>query len=236
MEVSLKTLIEVGAHFGHQSRRWNPKMRKYLYGEKGGVHIFDLTITKRMLEEALDALEKLAASGKKILFLGTKKQAKDAIAKIAEETGQYYVNERWLGGTLTNFETIKRSVDRMKELEAGLRGQAFRDRTKKEKLLLKREFDRLHRFLGGIAGIEEKPGMLFVIDVKKERAAIREAVATGIPVVGIVDSNADPDGVEYPIPMNDDASKAIDYVLGLVKDAITRGAKKQKPVVAKGDK
>jgi len=225
-KVSLKDLIEAGAHFGHQVRRWNPKMKKYLYGEKEGVHVFDLPKTKENLEEALEALKNASSEGKKVIFVGTKKQAKEMVAETAKEAGAYFVNERWLGGTLTNFDMIRRSVRTMKELEEDLASGEYKDRTKKEKLLLQRELERLHRFFGGLQGIEDKPAMLVIIDVKREKTAVKEANATGIEVVGIVDSNADPDGVTYPVPMNDDASKALKYVLGLMKDAIVEGKKK----------
>lgn len=223
LNVSLKDLIETGAHFGHQVRRWNPKMAEYLYGEKEGVHVFDLPKTKEKLEEALEAIKKAVSEGKNILFLGTKKQAKEMVAETAKQSKTFYVNERWLGGTLTNFDMIKKSVRKMKDLEAGLAGSEYKDRTKKERLLLERELDRLHRFFGGLVGIEEKPSMLIIIDVKREKTAVKEANSTGVEVVGIVDSNSDPDGIDYPIPMNDDASKALLYVLGLMKEAIEEG-------------
>ncbi len=227
LNVSLKELIETGAHFGHQVRRWNPKMKQFLYGEKEGVHVFDLPKTKEKLEEALVAIKKAASEGKNILFLGTKKQAKEMIAETARESKTYYVNERWLGGTLTNFEMIKKSVKKMKDLEMGLTGNEFKGRTKKEKLLLQRELERLHRFFGGLVGIENKPELLIIIDVKRERTAVKEANVTNVEVVGVVDSNSDPNGIDYPIPMNDDASKALMYVLGLMKEAIEEGRAKK---------
>jgi small subunit ribosomal protein S2 len=239
LTVSLKELIESGAHFGHQVRRWNPKMEQFLYGEKDGVHVFDLPKTKAKLEEALEAIKEATANGKKVLFLGTKKQAKEMIAKTAKESGSFYVNERWLGGTLTNFDMIKRSVKSMKDIEKGLELGEYKTRTKKERLLLERELERLHRFFGGLDGIDTKPDMLVIIDVKREKTAVKEANATGVDVVGIVDSNSDPDGVNYPIPMNDDASKALMYVLGLMNEAILEGSKieaKNKAVRSKAAK
>lgn len=232
LNVSLKDLIETGAHFGHQVRRWNPKMKQYLYGEKEGVHVFDLPKTKEKLEEALTAIKKVSSEGKTICFLGTKKQAKEMIAETAKVAGTYYVNERWLGGTLTNFGQLKKSVKNMKDLDTGLAGGEFKNRTKKEKLLLERELERLKRFFGGLDGIEDKPDLLIIVDVKRERTAVKEANATGVEVVGIVDSNSDPDGVTYPIPMNDDASKALLYVLGLMKEAIAEG-KAKKDLISK---
>ena len=194
--VSLEELLEAGAHFGHQSRRWNPKMAPYLYGVVEGIHIFDLPKTKAALEEALGALTEAASAGKVILLLGTKKQVKDKIIEVGQATDCPYVSERWLGGTLTNFEQMKRTIE---------------------------------RFLGGISSLKALPDVLFVVDTHKEKGAIKEAVKSKIETVGIVDSNADPMVVDYPIPMNDDASKALSYVLDLVKEAILEGKKKIKP-------
>lgn len=224
-QVSLKDLIESGAHFGHQVRRWNPKAREFLYGEKEGVHIFDLTKTKPLIEEALQVLTRTASEGKTILFVGTKKQAKEEVAKKAKEAGVYYINERWLGGTLTNFEQIKKSLRRMNEIKTGLEKNEFTKYTKKERLLLDRERERLERFFGGINGMPNIPDLLVVIDIKREKIAIKEARARDVEVVAVVDSNSDPSEVDYPIPMNDDASKALEYILGLMKDAILEGKK-----------
>ena len=236
MTVSLKDLIESGAHFGHQVRRWNPKMRDYLYGEKEGVHIFDLTKTKVMLEEALVAIKEAASQGKVILFVGTKKQAKDEVRKMAEEAGVYYINERWLGGTLTNFEQIKRSLRRMNDIKSGLEKGEYSSYTKKERLLLDRERERLERFFGGINGMTNLPQLLVVVDIKREKTAIKEANTQKIEVVAIVDSNSDPADVDYAIPMNDDASKALEYVLRLMKDAILEGKGKLAKAQAKSNK
>lgn len=229
-EVSLKTLLEVGAHFGHQARRWNPKMAPYLYGVQEGVHVFDLVKTKEALEEALEAIKTAASEGKVILLLGSKKQAKDKIIEIGSETGVPYVSERWLGGTITNFEMIKRSLTKLSEMKAKMAAGEYNIYTKKERLLLEREIARLERFFGGMASLEKTPDMLVVVDTHKETGAVKEARKSKITVVGIVDSNADPAAVDYPIPMNDDASKALDYVLGLIKEAIVEGKKKVKKV------
>jgi len=229
-KVSLKDLIESGAHFGHQSKRWNPKMEEYIYGEKEGVHIFDLTKTKEKLDEALDFLKKSAQEGKKILLVGTKKQAKEKVEATAKSAGIFYVNERWLGGTLTNFEQIKKSLRRMDKLKKGLESGEFADRTKKERLLIDRDIKRLERFFGGMVGLEDLPDVLVIIDVKREHTALSEAEMKGLTTVALVDTNSDPTGVDYPIPMNDDASKALEYVLGLVAEAISEGKGKKKEI------
>lgn len=212
--------MDAGAHFGHQTKRWNPKMEEYLYGQEEGVHIFDLTKTKPLIEEALEFLAKSAKEGKKILILGTKKQIKDKVAEVAEKVGVPYVNERWLGGTVSNFGQMKRSIDKMEEMKENLATGFYNKYTKKERLLIDREIIRLEKFFGGIKSLTGVPDVLFVIDTKRESAAVREAAERKIPVVGIVDSNADPDLIDYPIPMNDDASKALTYILDLVGQAI----------------
>jgi len=234
INVSLKDLIESGAHFGHQSKRWNPKMEEYIYGAKEGVHIFDLTKTKEKLEEALGFLKKAASEGKSILIVGTKKQAKDKVEDMAKGAGIFYVNERWLGGTLTNFEQIKKSLRSMDKLKTGLANGEFADRTKKERLLIDREAKRLERFFGGMVGMTDLPEVLIIIDVKRGHTALKEAEMKGLATVALVDTNSDPTGVDYPIPMNDDASKALDYVLGLMVEAVLEGKGKKKEV--KSDK
>ena len=223
IKVSLKELIESGAHFGHQARRWNPKMSLYLYGVKEGVHVFDLTKTKEKLEEALVELENIAKEGKTILFVGTKKQAKEKIRQIALATESFYINERWLGGILTNFEQIKKSIRKLADMKAKMAAGEYKVYTKKERLLIDREITRLERFFGGIAAISQIPDCLVVIDTKKEIGSVKEANEKGVEVIGIVDSNSDPTLVDYPIPMNDDASKAVEYVLELMKEAILTG-------------
>jgi small subunit ribosomal protein S2 len=240
VQVSLKELIESGAHFGHQSRRWNPKMEPYLYGVKEGVHVFDLTITKKLLEEALNELKTAAKEGKTILFLGTKKQVKDKIEKVAKATESFYVNERWLGGTLTNFEQIRKSTKKLTDMKSKMAKGEYDDYTKKERLDFQREIDRLERFFGGIVGMEELPDYLVIIDIKREASAVREAKMTGVSTIAIVDSNCDPVDVDYIIPMNDDATKALEYIMDLMKDAILEGkgktSSKKKAVGSKGKK
>jgi len=226
VKISLKTLLETGAHFGHQSRRWNPKMEEFVHGVQDGVHVFDLIKTKEALEEALSAITQAVIDGKTILLLGTKKQAKEKIAEIAKEVEIPYVNERWLGGTLTNFDQIEKSVKKLADMKAKKEAGELKKFTKKERVLLDREIDRLERFFGGISEIKATPEMLFVVDIKREVAAIKEAKMAGVELVGIVDSNSDPYMVDYPIPMNDDAVKAIEYILELVKEAIMEGKKK----------
>ena len=222
-KVSLKELVSAGAHFGHQVKRWNPKMAPYIYGEKDGVHIFDLTKTKEKLEEALDVLKLASKEGKTILFVGTKKQVKDKLAEIAEEAGSFYVNERWLGGTLTNFDQILKSVKKLQELKSGMERGDFNDRTKKERLLIDREIQRLSNFFGGIVGMSKIPDILIIIDIRREKTAVSEAAMVGVETVALVDSNCDPTLVDYPIPMNDDATRALEYVLELMRDVIMDG-------------
>jgi small subunit ribosomal protein S2 len=229
VKISLEELLDSGAHFGHQTRRWNPKMEEYLYGSENGVHIFDLTKTKPMIEEALDYLTKVASEGKNILLLGTKKQIKEKVIEVAGEAGVPFVSERWLGGTISNFGQMKKSLKKLEEMKANMASGAYNKFTKKERLLIEREITRLERFFGGISTLEKIPDVLFVIDTKREAGAVYEAKEKKVPVVGIVDSNSDPDLVDYPIPMNDDASKALEYVLNLVKEAILEGKKKIKP-------
>ncbi len=229
IKISLEDMLDAGAHFGHQTRRWNPKMEEYLYGAENGVHIFDLTKTKPLLEEALAFMTKSVKEGKTVLLLGTKKQIKDKVREVAEEVGVPYVNERWLGGIISNFGQMKKSLKKMEEMKENMASGAYNKYTKKERLLLDREIDRLDRFFGGIASLANIPDVLFVIDTKREAGAVHEANAHKVSVVGIVDSNSDPDLVDYPIPMNDDASKALEYILGLVKEAILEGKKKYKP-------
>lgn len=228
VKISLEKLLETGAHFGHQARRWNPKMASYLYGVQEGVHVFDLPKTKTALEEALDFLSQSKKEGKVILFLGTKKQAKDKTREVAAAVGAPFVSERWLGGTFTNFEQIKRSLTKLADMKAKMAAGEYTKFTKKERLLLEREIARLERFFGGMAGMEKLPDVIFVVDTHKEIGAVKEAKNAGVVVVGIVDSNADPTLVDYPIPMNDDAQKALEYVLDLVKEALTQSKSRSK--------
>ena len=225
--VSLEELVKSGAHFGHQSKRWNPKMAEYLYGEKEGIHIFDLTKTKEKLEEALAVIKQTAKEGKTILFIGTKKQVKDKLVETAKATNSFYINERWLGGTLSNFEQIKKSIKKLADLKKGLTTGEFNEYTKKERLLLEREMLRLERIVGGLTGMEKRPDLLVIIDTKKESSVIKEARRLKVMMVGISDSNSDPNDTDYVIPMNDDATNALTYVLDLMRDAILEGQGKE---------
>lgn len=229
VNISLEELLDAGAHFGHQARRWNPKMKPYLYGVQDGIHIFDLTKTKEELEHALEFLSQAKKEGKVILFVGSKKQGREKTKEVAEAIGAPYITERWLGGTITNFEAIKRSIDKLIDMKAKMTAGEYKGKyTKKEILLLDREIARLERFFGGLVTLTKIPDVLFILDTKKESGAVYEAKKKGITVVGIVDSNADPEIIDYPIPMNDDASKAIDYVLDLVKEAMLAAPKPKK--------
>lgn len=226
-KISLEKLLETGSHFGHQSKRWNPKMASYLYGIENGVHVFDLIKTKAALEEALKALKERVKEGKVVLLLCTKKQAKDKVAKIASEADLPYVSQRWLGGTLTNFEQILRSTKKLRDMKAKMAEGFYAKYTKKERLLLEREIARLERFFGGVVNLSKIPDAIFIVDTHKETGAVKEANKMGVEVFGIVDSNADPELIDYIIPMNDDATKALDYVLDLVGEAIMEGKKAQ---------
>src|SRR5690349_893353 len=217
-EFSMRQLLEAGAHFGHRTQRWNPKMQPYIYGSRNDIHILDLTQTVPLLHQALVALRDAAAGGGRILFVGTKRQASEPIANAAKRCAQYYVNHRWLGGTLTNWRTISGSIARLRELEAMLEGEGG-SRPKKELLKLTRERDKLELSLGGIKDMGGIPDLMFVIDTNKEDIAILEARKLGIPVVAILDTNCDPQGINFPIPGNDDAARAIQLYCDLVADA-----------------
>lgn len=230
IKVSPEDLVDAGAHFGHQTKRWNPKMEEYLYGSENGIHIFDITKTKPLIEAALEFISKAVTDGKTVLLLGTKKQIKDKVAEVAEKVGMPFVNERWLGGTISNFNQMKNSIRKMEEMKTNMTTGVYSKNTKKERLLIDREIARLERFFGGIKSLTKIPDVLFIIDTKREASAVYEANAGKIPVIGIVDSNADPDFVDFPIPMNDDASKALEYILELVGQAIEEGKKKIKKV------
>ena len=231
VKISLDTLLDAGAHFGHQARRWNPKMAPYLYGIQEGVHVFDLTKTKEELERALTFLTQSQKEGKVVLFVGSKKQAREKTKEVAESVGQPYVTERWLGGTITNFEAMKRSIDKLADMKAKMAAGEYEGKfTKKEILLLEREIARLERFFGGMTALTKIPDVLFIVDTKKEGGAVKEAIQKKVVVVGIVDSNADPEVIDYPIPMNDDAAKAITYVLDLVKEAMGKSIKGSKSI------
>lgn len=218
--ISMKQLLEAGVHFGHQTRRWNPKMAPYIFTERNGIYIIDLQKTVKKIDEAYDFMREVAASGKPILFVGTKKQAQNAIKDEATRCGQYYVCERWLGGMLTNYKTIGQRIKRLYEIDAMEEEGIFDKLSKKEVLGLKAERDKLEKYLGGIKEMKGMPGAIFVVDPKKEKIAVREARILGIPVVGIVDTNCDPDDVDYIIPANDDAIRAVKLIAGKMADAV----------------
>ncbi len=221
--VSMKQLLEAGVHFGHQTRRWNPKMKPYIFIERNGIYIIDLQKTVRMIEEAYDFLRSVSQGGGRVLFVGTKKQAQDAVESESKRAGEFYVNQRWLGGTLTNFVTIRKRIERLLELEEW-ESSGYLDRlTKKEAALLMKEKERLERYFAGIKGMQELPDVLFIVDPRKERIATLEARRLGIPVVAIVDTNCDPDEVDYVIPGNDDAIRSVKLITSKMADAILEG-------------
>ena len=223
-DVTIKELLEAGVHFGHQTKRWNPKMKEFIFGERNGIYIIDLQKTHRMLVEALQYVQDLAAQGKSIMFIGTKRQAQDAIAEEAQRCGMPYVTERWLGGLLTNFVTIRKSLDRLKELEVIAASDAQKERlTKKELAKFEKERMKLEKNLVGIKGMKSVPDAVFVIDTRKEAIAVAEARKLKIPVVGVVDTNCDPDEVDVAVPGNDDALRAIRLFAGRVADAVLAG-------------
>ncbi len=221
---SMRQLIEAGCHFGHNTRRWNPKMKPYLFGVRDGVHIIDLQQSVPMLQRAVQAVHDVTAAGGRVLFVGTKRQAQDLVKEYAERCGQYYINHRWLGGTLTNWKTVSNSIKRLKDLEARLADeQQLHGLTKKEQLTLQREQEKLDRSLGGIKDMGGLPDIIFVIDTNKESIAVAEANVLNIPVAAVVDSNSDPKGITYPIPGNDDAIRAIKLYCELVSDTVLDG-------------
>jgi small subunit ribosomal protein S2 len=221
--VEVAELLAAGCHFGHLTRRWNPKMRAYIFMERNGIHIIDLMKTRILLEEACKAIANIAAEGKRILFVGTKKQAKDVIREEAVRTGEFYVSERWLGGSLTNFTTIRKSVKRLTNIEKMESDGTFDKITKKEGLFLQREKEKLNNVLSGVVDMTRLPGALFVVDVKKEAIAVKEANRLGIPVFAIMDTNCDPDGIDYVIPANDDAIKSVQVITKAFADALLEG-------------
>ncbi len=232
-EFSMRQLLEAGVHFGHHTRRWNPKMRQYIFGVRNNIHILDLQQTTPMLNTALKAMRDIVANGGRVLFVGTKHQAADKIAETARRCGQYYVNHRWLGGMMTNWKTISHSINRLRELDSILNDPAASAlRTKKEILMLTREREKLELSIGGIKDMGGQPDALFIIDTTKEDIAVQEANKLGIPVFAIVDSNASPDGVDYIIPGNDDALRAIDLLCNLFAEAVIDGL--QAEVLAHG--
>ena len=218
--ISMKQLLEAGVHFGHQTRRWNPKMKPYIYTERNGIYIIDLQKTVGMVDDAYNAVGDIVANGGKILFVGTKKQAQDAIRTEAARCGMYYVNERWLGGMLTNFRTIQSRIKRMKDIEEMAENGTFEVLPKKEVLQLKKEHDKLEKNLGGIRDMKKLPDAIFVVDPKKERICIQEAHTLNIPLIGICDTNCDPEELTYVIPGNDDAIRAVKLIVSKMADAV----------------
>jgi small subunit ribosomal protein S2 len=218
--ISMKQLLEAGVHFGHQTRRWNPKMAEYIYTERNGIYIIDLQKSVGKVDEAYNAVKDIVANGGSILFVGTKKQAQDSIKTEAERCGMYYVNERWLGGMLTNFKTIQTRIKRLKEIETMSEDGTFDVLPKKEVILIKKEWDKLEKNLGGIKDMKKLPDAIFVVDPKKERICIQEAHTLGIPLIGIADTNCDPEELDYVIPGNDDAIRAVKLIVSKMADAV----------------
>ncbi|MEL6977282.1 MAG: 30S ribosomal protein S2 [Pseudomonadota bacterium] len=225
-DFSMRQLLEAGVHFGHQTHRWNPRMRRYIYGDRNGIHILDLTQTVPLLHQALLTVRDRVAKGGRVLFVGTKRQAQKAVADAAERSAQYYMNHRWMGGTLTNWTTVSQSIQRLKKLDEQLGAEA-RGFTKRERLQIERQRDKLQLTLGGIRELGGKPDLLFVIDTNKEELAIQEANKLGIPVIAVLDTNSSPDGVSHPIPGNDDAARAIALYCDLVAAAALDGMQQQ---------
>ncbi len=225
--VSMKQLLEAGVHFGHQTRRWNPKMAQYIFTERNGIYIIDLQKTVKKLEDAYSFVRNLSVEGKSVLFVGTKKQAQDSVKDEAERAGAYFVNARWLGGMLTNFRTIRRRIDRLNQLKNMEEDGTFDLLPKKEVIKLHLEIDKLEKFLGGIKEMKQIPGALFIVDPRKERIAVAEAKKLGIPIVAIVDTNCDPDEIDYVIPGNDDAIRAVKLISATIANAIIEGKEGQ---------
>ena len=221
--VAMKQLLEAGVHFGHQTKRWDPKMAEYIYQARNGIHIIDLQKTSKKIDEAYAFVKEIAEEGQDILFVGTKKQAQECVKEAAEKSGMYYVDQRWLGGMLTNFGTIRKRIDRLNELETMQEDGTFDVLPKKEVIILKKEMEKLQKNLGGIKDMKEMPGVMFVVDPKKERIAILEARKLGIPVVGLVDTNCNPEDVDYAIPGNDDAIRAVKLIADVMANAIIEG-------------
>jgi small subunit ribosomal protein S2 len=223
--ITMKELLEAGVHFGHQTKRWNPKMKPYIFGARNGIYIIDLQKTVRLFKNAYSFVTEAAQAGETVLFVGTKKQAQDSVAEEAQRCNMYFVNDRWLGGMLTNFATVKQSIDRLKRLDAMVADGTIEAYTKKEQLKLAKEREKLEKTLGGIKGMGKVPGVLFVVDPKNEEIAVSEAKKLGIPVVAIVDTNCDPDDINYVIPGNDDAIRAIRLLSSKMADAVLDGVK-----------
>lgn len=229
--VELTDLLNAGAHFGHLTRRWNPKMKPFIFMERNGIHIIDLKKTQELLESAYNAAANIAAEGKRFLFVGTKKQAQEVVKEEAMRCGEFYVTERWLGGMLTNFSTIRKSVKRLSNIEKMEADGTYDKLTKREVMRLEREKEKLHSYLSGVIDMTRLPGALFVVDIKKEDIAVKEARRLGIPVFAIVDTNVDPDGIDHPIPANDDAIKSIQLITKVIADAVLEGRQRAKSLL-----
>lgn len=228
-ETQLKDLLEAGVHFGHQTSRWNPKMRRYIFAERNGIYIIDLKKSLQLLREAQQAARELTLQGERVLFVCTKRQLRSVIEQEAQRCGALYVTERWLGGMLTNFATIRRQIRRLKDLERGMEEGSYEFYTKKEQLLLERERQKLEKYLAGVRDMGRLPGALFVVDAKKEHIAVKEANKLGIPVIAIADTNADPDLIDYPIPGNDDAIRSVSVIAGAIADTIEQARRELPP-------
>ena len=222
-EVNMKLLLEAGVHFGHQTKKWNPKMKPYIFGARNGIYIIDLQNTSKLLKKAYNFIVRTVSEGGSVLFVGTKKQAQDSIVEEAERCGMFYVSNRWMGGTLTNFQTIKKRISRLKELESMKNDGSFERYTKKEVIGMEKELSKLDRNLGGIKNMDENPSALFIVDTKKENIAIKEGVKLGIPIVAMVDSNGEPEDIDYVIPSNDDAIRSIRLLTSVIADACVEG-------------
>ncbi|MBU0671967.1 MAG: 30S ribosomal protein S2 [Candidatus Margulisbacteria bacterium] len=233
--VSMKELLEAGVHFGHQSKRWNPKMKRYIYAARNDIHVIDLNKSIPLIDKAYEFIKNAMANNGTVLFIGTKKQAQEAIEEEAKRCGMFYVNQRWMGGTLTNFKTLKKNIARLNEIEKMKEEGTFDLLPKKEVILIEREHRKLVRGLGGIRQMTGLPAVVFVVDTKKEQTAVNEARKLGIPIVAIIDTNADPDEVEYPMPGNDDAIRAIKLLTRIVAEAVITGREIAKPIEEKTD-
>lgn len=230
--ISMKNLLEAGVHFGHQTRRWNPKMKKFIFTQRNGIYIIDLQKTVKQIEDAYEFIRDIVADGGKVLFVGTKKQAQEAVETEAKRSGQFFVSQRWLGGMLTNYKTIRKRIDRLKKLELMEEDGTFQRLPKKEVIKLRRETEKLEKFLSGIKEMDKLPDVLFVIDPKNEKIAVNEARILGIPVVGVVDTNCDPDEVDIAIPGNDDAIRAVKLLTGTIANAIVEAKQGQQEEVS----
>ncbi len=226
LQVTMEDLLKAGVHFGHVTRRWNPKMRDYIFMERNGIHIIDLKKTLKLLQRAYDAMREIAATGEPILFVGTKNQAKEIIKSEALRCGQPYIIERWLGGTLTNFATIKKSIRHLENLEKMVADGTVENLTKKERLQIEREIAKMKKVFEGIQEMKRLPAAIYIVDIKKEEIAVKEALKLGIPIFAIVDTNVDPELVDYPIPGNDDSTKSIGLITRIMADAVLEGRRK----------